>query len=99
MALVSRPFPNPNDELLLGGLFSGIGGWEAAAGSEWKQVFAAEIDPHARRVFEANFGKPPDVGDILTAPASSAQFAHVYTVSFPCALLVKLNVLHAVLGG
>ena len=87
MALVSRPFPNPSDGLLLGGLFSGLGGWEAAAGEEWKQVFAAEIDTHARRVFAANFGKPPDVGDILTAPASSAPFAHVYTVSFPCELL------------
>ncbi len=78
------PFPDPNDGLLLGGLFSGIGGWEEAAGGEWKQVFAAENDPHARRCFEANFGRSPEVGDILTAPASSARFAHVYTVSFPC---------------
>ncbi len=63
MALANRPFPNPSDGLLLGSLFTGLGGWEAAAGGEWKQAFTSEIDPHARRVFEANFGKPPDVGE------------------------------------
>ena len=81
---MTRPFPNPDDGLLLGGIFSGIGGWEAAAGDEWTQVFAAEIDPHARTCFELNTGRAPDVGDILSTPASSAPFGHVYTVSFPC---------------
>ena len=57
-----------------------MGGWEAAASEEWTQVFAAEVDPHARKVFEANTGRAPEVGDILTAPASAAPFAHVYTV-------------------
>ena len=80
----ANPFPDPADGLLLGGLFSGMGGWEAAAGKTWTQVFAAENDRHARIVFEANTGRAPDIGDILTAPASSAPFAHVYTVSFPC---------------
>ena len=62
-----------------------MGGWEAAASEqEWTQVFAAEVDPHARKVFEANHLRAPDVGDILTAPASAAPFAHVYTCSFPC---------------
>ena len=75
-----KPFPDPRDGLLLGGIFSGLGGWEAAAGEEWTQVFAAEVDPHARKVFEANTGRAPEVGDILTAPASAAPFAHVYTV-------------------
>ena len=79
-----KPFPDPADGLLLGGIFSGIGGWELAAGAEWSQVFAAEIDQHARKVFEANTGRAPDVGDILSAPATSAPFAHVYTISFPC---------------
>ena len=79
-----KPFPDPADALLLGGIFSGIGGWEAAAGEEWAQVFAAENNPQARKVFEANTGRAPEVGDILTAPASAAPFAHVYTVSFPC---------------
>ena len=76
-----KPFPDPADALLLGGIFSGIGGWEAAAGEEWAQVFAAENNPQARKVFEANTGRVPKVGDILTAPASAAPFAHVYTVS------------------
>ena len=79
-----KPFPDPRDGLLLGGIFSGMGGWETAAGEEWVQVFAAEVDPHARKVFEANHLKAPDVGDILTAPASAAPFAHVYTCSFLC---------------
>ena len=81
---MTLPFPNPDDGLLLGGIFSGIGGWEAAAGDGWTQVFAAECDKHARKVFKSNFGKEPEVGDILAAPASAAPFAHVYTVSFPC---------------
>ena len=61
-----------------------MGGWEAAAGAGWEQVFAAENNRHARKVFEANTGRAPDVGDILATPASAAPFAHVYTCSFPC---------------
>ena len=76
-----RPFPNPADGLLLGGIFTGIGGWEIAAGKDWTRTFTAEMDKHARKVFEANFGSAPDVGDIMSAPASAAKFAHVYTVS------------------
>ena len=111
-----RPFPDPNNGLLLGGIFTGtsqdktqkptnrqcqsvsktslstsglsccegMGGWELAAGDEWTQVFAAEKDQHARKVFEANMGRPPEVGDILGASPSVAPFAHVYTCSFPC---------------
>jgi DNA (cytosine-5)-methyltransferase 1 len=81
MALAGGEIPG---RLLLGGIFTGMGGWEVAAGEEWKQVFSAEIDRHARTVFEANFGIAPQVRDIITARASSALFAHVYTVSFPC---------------
>ena len=84
MALSRQPFPDPSDGLLLGGVFTGIGGWELAAGDAWESVYTAECDKHARQVFEANFGEAPCVGDILAAPASSANFAHVYTVSFPC---------------
>ena len=83
-----RPFPDPNNGLLLGGIFTGtsqdknqkptdrqcqsvsktglstsglsccegMGGWELAAGDEWTQVFAAEKDQHARKVFEADMG-------------------------------------------
>ena len=83
MATATRPFPDPGKCLLLGGVFTGVGGWELAAGAEWSQVFSAEIDRNARTVFEANIGRAPDVGDILTAPASSAKFAHVYTVLRP----------------
>ena len=79
---MTRPFPNPTDDgLLLGGIFSGMGGWEVAAGTDWTQVFAAECDKHARKVFEANLGRAPDVGNILLVPSSCAPFAHVYTVT------------------
>ena len=43
-----RPFPNPADGLLLGGIFTGIGGWEIAAGKDWTHTFTAEMDKHAR---------------------------------------------------
>ena len=71
-------FPTPWD------IFSGIGGWELAAGCDWQSVFAAEMEPNARTVFEASHGRQPDVGDILEFCASSTKFAHVYCVSFPC---------------
>ena len=85
-----RPFPNPADGLLLGGIFTGIGGWEVAAGKDWNRTFTAEMDKHARKVFEANFGSAPDVGDIMCTPASAAKFAHVYTVSWHCSSIVEV---------
>ena len=79
-----NPFPNPHTRLLMGDIFSGIGGWKLAAGPDWNCVFSAENDPRARQVWEANNGRPPDCDDILLVEASVAKFAHVYTVSFPC---------------
>ena len=84
MASFPTPFPDPSKGLLLGDIFSGIGGWELAAGCDWQSVFAAEMEPNARTVFEASHGRQPDVGDILEFCASSTKFAHVYCVSFPC---------------
>ena len=84
MANFARPFPDPGNGLLLGDIFSGIGGWELAANSEWECVFAAEVEPHARKVWEANHGRQPDVGDILEFSPSSTKFAHVFCISFPC---------------
>ena len=84
LAHFSTPFRNPSKGLLLGDVFSGIGGWELAAGPDWQCVFAAEMEPNARKVWEANHGRQPDVGDILEEPASSTRFAHVFCVSFPC---------------
>ena len=81
---MSAPFPNPHDGMLMGDIFAGVGGWELAAGTDWHCIFSAEIDKHARKVWEANHGRAPDVGDILLAPSSVANFAHVYTISFPC---------------
>ena len=63
-----------------------MGGWELAlaAGSDWECVFAAEKEPNARKVWEANHGRQPDVGDILEFSPSSTKFAHVFCISFPC---------------
>ena len=84
MAQVPTPFPDPNNGLLLGDIFSGIGGWELAAGTDWQCVFAAEKEPNAREVWEKNHGRAADVGDIMLAPTLETIFAHVFTVSFPC---------------
>ena len=85
-----RPFPNPADGLLLGGIFTGIGGWEVAAGKDWNRTFTAEMDKHARKVFKANFGSAPTVADIMSTAASAAKFAHVYTVSWHCSRTVQV---------
>ena len=73
MASFPTPFPDPSKGLLLGDIFSGIGGWELAAGCDWQSVFAAEMEPNARTVFEANHGRQPDVGDILECCTSSTK--------------------------
>ena len=79
-----RPFPDPDHGLLMGDIFAGIGGWSHAAGAHWTCVFAAEMEEHARKVWEANHKRKLDCGDILKAPASNAKFAHLYAISFPC---------------
>ena len=84
MAHFPTPFPDPSNGLLLGDIFSGIGGWELAASDDWECVFAAEMEPNARKVWEANHGRAPDVGDILEEPTFPTKSAHVFTVSFPC---------------
>ena len=84
MAHFPTPFPDPSTGLFLGDIFSGIGGWELAAGPDWQCVFAAEMEPNARKVWEANHGRLPDVGDIMSAPSAPINFAHVFCVSFPC---------------
>ena len=60
------------------------GGMTDGTGGSFFLLVAAEVEPNARTVWEANHGRVPDVGDILLAPASEAKFAHVYTVSLPC---------------
>ena len=88
MANFPTPFPDPSEGLLLGDIFPGIGGWELAAGPDWECVFAAEVGPNALRVWEANHGRQPDVGDILDFSPSSTKFAHVFCISFPCSAAV-----------
>ncbi len=71
-------------------LFCGIGGFRVAAGQAADErgmasecVFSSEIDPDARRAYEANFGETPtgDIGEVLAedVPDHNLLFA-----GFPC---------------
>jgi len=65
--------------------FSGIGGFEigfAAAGIA--TVSACELDPFARRVYEARFGTPPLFHDIAEVHPNEIPPADIWSAGFPC---------------
>lgn len=68
-------------------LFAGIGGFHAALGGLGGEcVYAVEIDPHAAKIYEANWGTNP-LGDITEHVSDSkmAVPAHdVLAAGFPC---------------
>ena len=65
-------------------LFAGIGGFHQAANSlGGKCLFACEIDPHAQRAYEANYGIVP-YGDIATLNAAIVPDHDVLLAGFPC---------------
>ena len=65
-------------------MFCGIGGFHAALaplGAEC--VLACDIDPEARRAYEANFGLRPE-GDISALPAEAVPDHDIFCAGFPC---------------
>jgi DNA (cytosine-5)-methyltransferase 1 len=65
-------------------LFSGIGGFHLAADAlGGKCVLASDIDPEARRVYEANFGIVPE-GDIRDIKISKIPDHDALFAGFPC---------------
>ena len=65
-------------------LFAGLGGFHLAlARLGNKCVFASEIDPTLREVYEANFGMRP-AGDILSVPISDVPGHDILCAGSPC---------------
>lgn len=65
-------------------LFAGIGGFRLALESFGaRSVFSSEIDPHAARMYEANFGDSP-AGDIRAIDARDIPEHDALLAGFPC---------------
>ena len=83
--LAPPPPPPPGAAFTFAELFAGIGGFrvglEALGGH---CVFASELDPHAAATYEANFGAPPDAGDITEVPSDAFPAHDLLVGGFPC---------------
>ncbi len=79
------PFPPPKDpKFRFIDLFAGIGGMRLAfqnAGGEC--VFSSEIDPFAKKTYQANFGEVP-FGDITAIDENEIPDHDVLVGGFPC---------------
>jgi DNA (cytosine-5)-methyltransferase 1 len=65
-------------------LFAGIGGFhQAAAALGGECLLASEIDPEARRAYEANYGLRPH-GDIARIPSGDIPDHDALFAGFPC---------------
>jgi DNA (cytosine-5)-methyltransferase 1 len=65
-------------------LFCGIGGFhQALSRMNAECIFASDIDPHCRRVYEANYKIKPS-GDIMQVDIASIPEFDVLCAGFPC---------------
>jgi DNA-cytosine methyltransferase len=71
--------------MLVGDLFSGIGGFSLAAEwMGWETAFFSEIDPYASAVLKTHWPDVPNLGDITRIDWSTAPRVDVLTGGFPC---------------
>ena len=78
------PNPTPATPLKCADLFCGIGGFHIAAAELGHQVvFACDIDPHARKAYQRNFGITP-AGDITQIADDDIPDHDLLFAGFPC---------------
>lgn len=71
--------------MIVGDLFSGIGGFSLAAEwMDWETAFFSEIDPYASAVLKQHWPDVPNLGDITRIDWAHVAPVDVLTGGFPC---------------
>lgn len=71
--------------MIVGDLFSGIGGFSLAAHwMGWRTAWFSEVDPYACRVLAHHWPDVPNLGDIRAVDWTTVQPVDVVTAGFPC---------------
>ena len=72
-------------DVVVGDLFSGIGGFSLAAHwMGWRTAWFSEIDPYASRVLAHHWPDVPNHGDIRAIDWTTVELVDVLTGGFPC---------------
>ncbi|UOF79580.1 cytosine specific methyltransferase [Caudoviricetes sp.] len=72
-------------DVVVGDLFSGIGGFSLAAHwMGWRTAWFSEIDPYASRVLAKHWPDVPNLGDITKVRWEDQPPVDVVTAGFPC---------------
>ena len=71
--------------MIVGDLFSGIGGFSLAAHCMgWRTAWFSEVDPYANRVLSHHWPDVPNHGDICAIDWETVEPVDVLTAGFPC---------------
>ena len=71
--------------MIVGDLFSGIGGFSLAAHwMGWRTAWFSEVDPYASRVLAHHWPDVPNHGDICAIDWETVESVDVLTAGFPC---------------